>query len=255
MKMCIGLLTIIACLVLAPLAQAGTIDATTSGAWIGTYGADGYILPDYMANSGAWDGPIVQSKDLASLPSYVAGYSYSAATGESPDPAGPYAYKWGSGIPSGHAWFSYSAQDPRSVGDAYREACAAYYAVGSMKVSLTLAANSPSFQMAVYAFDFGGDDRIDHGRSETIATQWQGEAAAFDSALLSGYFGGKYAVFNINPNGKTQLDIIVTPSAGTLGAETNLQGIMFSSVPEPGTLTLVATGLVGLLAYAWRRRK
>jgi hypothetical protein len=26
-------------------------------------------------------------------------------------------------------------------------------------------------------------------------------------------------------------------------------------IPEPGTLVLIATGLIGLLAYAWRKRK
>ena len=28
-----------------------------------------------------------------------------------------------------------------------------------------------------------------------------------------------------------------------------------SAIPEPGTLTLLATGLIGLLAYAWRKRR
>ena len=28
-----------------------------------------------------------------------------------------------------------------------------------------------------------------------------------------------------------------------------------SPIPEPGTLALLATGLIGLLAYAWRKRK
>jgi hypothetical protein len=27
------------------------------------------------------------------------------------------------------------------------------------------------------------------------------------------------------------------------------------ATPEPGTVTLLATGLFGLLAYAWRKRK
>jgi hypothetical protein len=30
--------------------------------------------------------------------------------------------------------------------------------------------------------------------------------------------------------------------------------VIYNAVPEPGTLALLAAGLVGLLAFAWRRR-
>lgn len=40
---------------------------------------------------------------------------------------------------------------------------------------------------------------------------------------------------------------------GTIGGYTH--GFLLTPTPEPSTLLLAATGLLGLLAYAWRRRK
>jgi hypothetical protein len=39
------------------------------------------------------------------------------------------------------------------------------------------------------------------------------------------------------------------------GGTTFVTSFSVSQVPEPGTITLVVSGLIGLLAYAWRRRK
>ena len=48
----------------------------------------------------------------------------------------------------------------------------------------------------------------------------------------------------------------VADSAAFPGGPTISGGVMeFSIVPEPGTLVLLATGLLGLLCYAWRKRK
>jgi hypothetical protein len=57
--------------------------------------------------------------------------------------------------------------------------------------------------------------------------------------------GGHDPVFTVEVfNGNTPLDF-TGPAAGGSGV---------SEAPEPGTLTLLGTGLLGLLGYRWRRR-
>ncbi len=64
----------------------------------------------------------------------------------------------------------------------------------------------------------------------------------FVDGLLSGYDAGDY-VFS-----KVQLANI-----GTVARMDNLR--VSSVIPEPSMLALLATGLLGLLCYAWRKRK
>lgn len=232
-------MSVLACFVLiysavaSPL-QASVIDATTSGDWIGVYGDDGYILCNYDGGDKVWSATADKTKDVTVLPSYVTDYSYNA----------PYTYKWFTGEPDA----SPVLDDPRS-GSTTRES-AVVYKDGAFTTSLTLATNAAPFQLAVYAADLWGAAP----RAESIATKWQGEATAFDLAEITSFASGKWAVFDINPNGKTQLDIVFTPLAGSNGNEVVCQGIMFSAVPEPASMVLMGSGLFGLLAYAWRKR-
>ena len=39
------------------------------------------------------------------------------------------------------------------------------------------------------------------------------------------------------------------------GVTATFDNLTFTSTPEPGTLLLLAIGLTGLLAYAWRKRR
>ncbi len=73
----------------------------------------------------------------------------------------------------------------------------------------------------------------------------------FASALTGAYAGDVIvAGLGINDNG----DVLVMLQAGST-TEVALISTPWAAVPEPSTLLLAASGLIGLLAYAWRKRK
>ena len=53
--------------------------------------------------------------------------------------------------------------------------------------------------------------------------------------------------------GKVTLEFWV--ASGSSGNQAAFNGFQLDVVPEPSTLVLLATGLIGLLCYAWRKRK
>jgi hypothetical protein len=121
-----------------------------------------------------------------------------------------------------------------------------------------------------------GADGLGYSKTTGIADHFETQCIPYTGTALSGTaFAGhvgadstnpahSYADFTINaPAGTKSLLISFgygydedgswtgPNSCGALVAE--IQG--FGAVPEPGTLALAATGLIGLLAYAWRKQK
>ncbi len=80
-----------------------------------------------------------------------------------------------------------------------------------------------------------------------------------DSGVVwTGYEVGYELV--LNPLGQvTGTGFSVLAGAGAAGTNnperSQYLGVAYYLVPEPGTLALLATGLIGLLCYAWRKRK
>ena len=56
----------------------------------------------------------------------------------------------------------------------------------------------------------------------------------------------------INETNYVKITLTVT---GTTTMSCGFDGLSLTTIPEPSTMTLMAVGLVGLLAYAWRKRK
>jgi hypothetical protein len=73
--------------------------------------------------------------------------------------------------------------------------------------------------------------------------------------------GGYTVISNIDPalminNG---IDLGIVPAGHNWGvyfaSHNGLYDLVITAAPEPGTIVLLATGLLGLLAYAWRKRR
>jgi hypothetical protein len=139
--------------------------------------------------------------------------------------------------------------DDADNGGAAKSVIAGTLAPGSyMNFSSTLGALNlvamPGTQPTYYPLN-GDGDPVACNAYQSMSTTW-GSASA--SMTTGGILGNIYVPNNGN----------VSFGNGGLGVTISnhtLMGTGTTLVPEPGTLALLASGLVGLLAYAWRKRK
>jgi hypothetical protein len=95
-------------------------------------------------------------------------------------------------------------------------------------------------------FTIDGESRVTGGNNDTSFV----EGGLASAPVVT---GSNYVHFqNVTAVG-SQIVIGVTDGGLEWGGFNGLQ--VMESVPEPCTLIMLATGLVGLLAYAWRKRK
>jgi hypothetical protein len=96
-------------------------------------------------------------------------------------------------------------------------------------------------------------------------TRWHNLAVVCDGGTISFYVDGAVKASAPGLAGGITSDFLTLGSSTMLGGIDEARIFTFAPgafrvsdlglVPEPGTLTLLATGAFGLLAYAWRKRK
>ena len=99
--------------------------------------------------------------------------------------------------------------------------------------------NDPSLG---YVYKVPGDNM---GYAYFVLRAWTGDFTSYAAAVAGGALVGTTPVFVNN----AQLGLMPTPDLAQMPA------LILKPVPEPSTLLLAGAGLLGLLAYAWRKRK
>ena len=88
----------------------------------------------------------------------------------------------------------------------------------------------------------------------SAVTVTSGSASAMVSDI-STVQGAKYAFFTLTGNANDTFAISLTGMTGSGDRAPSSSGIAFEAVPEPSTIMALVTGIAGLLACGWRKRK
>lgn len=119
--------------------------------------------------------------------------------------------------------------------------------LGASSATFTLSGLAPS---SVYNLYLYGKQGWSTATTFTVGTESQSTSSgAFDGTFTTGRDYVRFA--NVAADATGTITGTMT-AAAIYGA---INGLQLQSVPEPSTIVLAAAGLIGLLAYAWRRRK
>jgi hypothetical protein len=130
----------------------------------------------------------------------------------------------------------------------------AYINPGGAAATFTLSGLGHSAQYALYLYGAAANN----ANCNTIFTA----NGVTQTTTGDGYYGSfvegsNYVRLLVTANGSGTITGTFQPEPSTDSATYYglFNGLQIESVPEPSTLMLLATGLLGLLAYAWRKRR
>jgi autotransporter-associated beta strand protein len=125
--------------------------------------------------------------------------------------------------------------------------------------TLTVAGNVSLSSNSILDYDFGATAGVCDRLTVTGDLTLDGTLNITSSDAL---VHGKYTLFSVyGATGVTDngLDFGVVPAghdwAYSIANDNGVYSVIVTAAPEPGTLILLATGLLGILAYAWRKRR
>ena len=147
-----------------------------------------------------------------------------------------------------------------TIGGAVTIASLATLAPGSNGTvsTLTLGNSLTLNSGALLAFDLAGVNASDKVSmtANTLSINGQ-QFADFTFNALSGFNEGVYTLIDAGTISGTGLGSNRTGLINGLGATLSVSGndLILTVIPEPGTVALLFSALLGMIAYAWRKRK